>query len=148
MKPPEHVIAATPMSPSLKPKPTEIASIQFNHQLQQTFVISILNIRSIPLILPNLFIICYLYDTIQRDAILTCARKPTWVGLIYHTETITKNCKTEKLKIKSRYVRSNSKSLGNNVVSSEKEKERLQGKGFEEKKVLSLEWKRQWVMKN
>ena len=29
------------------------------------------------------------YDTI-RDAILTCARKPTWVSLIYRTETTTK----------------------------------------------------------
>jgi len=38
-----------------------------------------------------------LYDTI-RDAILTCAQKPTRVGLIYRTETTTKNCKTEKLK--------------------------------------------------
>jgi len=46
------------------------------------------------------------YDTI-RDAILTCARKPTWVGLIYRTETTTKNCKTEKLTSKNRYVRSN-----------------------------------------
>ena len=52
------------------------------------------------------------YDTI-RDASLTCARKPTWVGLIYRTETTSKNCKTEKLKSKNRYVRSNSKSLGN-----------------------------------
>ena len=52
------------------------------------------------------------YDTI-RDAILTCARKPTWIGLIYRTETTTKNCKTEKLESKSRYVRSNSESLGN-----------------------------------
>ena len=40
------------------------------------------------------------YDTI-RDAILTYARKPTWVGLIYRTETTTKNCKTEKLKSKN-----------------------------------------------
>ena len=61
------------------------------------------------------------YDTI-RDVILTCARKPTWIGLIYRTETTTKNCKTEKLKSKSRYVRSNSKSLGNHVVRSEKRK--------------------------
>jgi len=74
------------------------------------------------------------YDTI-RDAILTCARKPkaNIVGLIYRTESTTKNCKTEKLKSKSRYVRSNSKSLGNHVVSSEKEKERLQWEGFAEK---------------
>jgi len=68
-----------------------------------------------------------------RDAVLTCARKPTWVGLIYRTETTTKNCKTEKLKSKSRYVRSNSESLGNHVVSSEEEKERLQWEGFAEK---------------
>jgi len=72
------------------------------------------------------------YDTI-RDAILTCARKPTWVGLIYRTEPTTKNCKTEKLKSKNRYVRSNSKSLGNRVVSSEEEEERLQWEGFAEK---------------
>ena len=64
-----------------------------------------------------------------------CARKPTWVGLIYRTETTTKNCKTEKLKSKSRYVRSNSKSLGNHGVSSEEEKERLQWEGFAEKEV-------------
>jgi len=44
----------------------------------------------------------------------------------------TKNCKTEKLKSKNRYVRSNSKSLGNHVVSSEEE-DRLQWEGFAEK---------------
>ena len=48
-------------------------------------------------------------------------------------EPTTKNCKTEKLKGKSRYVRSNSKSLGNHVVSSDKETERLQWEGFAEK---------------
>jgi len=37
------------------------------------------------------------YDTI-RDAILTCARKPTRVSLIYRTETTTKKCTTEKCK--------------------------------------------------
>ena len=37
------------------------------------------------------------YDTIQ-DAILTCARKPTLVSLIYRTEPTTKKCKTEKNK--------------------------------------------------
>ena len=77
------------------------------------------------------------YDTI-RDAILTCARKPTRVGLTYRTETTTKNCETEKLNSKSRYVRSNSKSLGNHVVSSEEEKERLQWDDLQ-KKVFSLE---------
>ena len=35
-------------------------------------------------------------------------------------------------------LRSNSKSLGNHVVSPEEEKERLQWEGFAEKKVLSL----------
>ena len=40
------------------------------------------------------------YDTI-RDAILTCARKPARVGLIYRTEPTTKKCKTRK-KTKSR----------------------------------------------
>jgi len=60
-------------------------------------------------------------------------RKQTWVSLIYRTETATKNCKTEKLKSKNRYARSNSKSLGNHVVSPEGEKERLQWEGFAEK---------------
>ena len=32
------------------------------------------------------------YDTI-RDASLTCARKPTWVGSTYRTEPTTKKCK-------------------------------------------------------
>ena len=61
-----------------------------------------------------------------------CARKPTRVSLIYCTETTTKNCKTEKLKSRNGYARSNSKSLGNHVVSGE-EKERLQWEGFAEK---------------
>jgi len=47
------------------------------------------------------------YDTI-RDAILTCARKPTRVSLIYRTEPTTKKCKTEK-KLK---VENNSKQSG------------------------------------
>ena len=38
-----------------------------------------------------------IYDTI-RDAILTCARKPTWISLIYRTEPITKKCKNRKTK--------------------------------------------------
>jgi len=35
------------------------------------------------------------YDTI-RDAILTCARKPTRVSLIYRAEPTTKKCKNRK----------------------------------------------------
>jgi len=83
-------------------------------------------------------------DTI-RDAILTCARKPIWIGLIYRTETTTKNCKTEKPKSKSRYARSNSKS--GESCSKFWKKKGCSGKDLE-KKVLSLEWKREWVMKN
>jgi len=41
--------------------------------------------------------------------------------------------KQKKLKSKSRYVRSNNKRLGNHVVSSEEEKERLRWEGFAEK---------------
>jgi len=37
------------------------------------------------------------HDTI-RDAILTCARKPTWVSLIYRTEPTTKKCENRKTK--------------------------------------------------
>jgi len=36
-------------------------------------------------------------DTI-RDAILTCTRKPTWVGLTYCTEPTIKKCKNRKIK--------------------------------------------------
>jgi len=42
-------------------------------------------------------------DTI-RDAILTCARERTWVGLIYRTEPTTKKRKTEKLKSKNKHA--------------------------------------------
>ena len=49
------------------------------------------------------------------------------VSLIYRTETTTKICKTEKnFKVKTDMLRSNSKSLGNHVVSREEDKERLQ----------------------
>ena len=44
------------------------------------------------------------YDTI-RNAILTCARKPTWVSLIYRTEPTTKKCKNrKKLKVENRHT--------------------------------------------
>ena len=48
------------------------------------------------------------YDTI-RDAILTCARKPTRVSLIYRTEPTTK---TEELKSKNGYAQKKSKQSG------------------------------------
>jgi len=83
-------------------------------------------------------VLTYRYDTI-RDAILTCARKPTRVSLIYRTETTTKNCKTEKLKSKNRYARSNSKSLWNHVARPEGEKRGCSGNDLQKRKALSLE---------
>jgi len=57
-----------------------------------------------------------LYDTI-RDAILTCARKPTRVRLIYRTEPTTKKCKNRKTKKSRKQICSESEitvnSLGN-----------------------------------
>jgi len=62
-------------------------------------VVPVVNLLSIALVLE--FSYCHTltirYDTIP-DAVLTCARKPTWVSLIYRTETTSKKCKTEKLK--------------------------------------------------
>ena len=68
------------------------------------------------------YIVTIWYDTI-RDAILTCARKLTWVSLIYRTETTTKKCKTEKLQSKNEYMlRSNSRSLENPCSQSRRRK--------------------------
>ena len=77
------------------------------------------------------------YDTIRYDTrcyfnVRLKADMGLDTGRIFAVSA-TKNCKTEKLKSKSRYVRSNSKSLGNHVVSSEEEKERLQWEGCAEK---------------
>ena len=52
------------------------------------------------------------YDTI-RDAILTCAQKPTCVSLIYRTELKTMNRK-RKLKVKKDMLRS----IGKQAVES------------------------------
>ena len=61
-----------------------------------------------------------------RDAILVCARKPTWVSLIYRTEPTTKKCKTKKLKSKKRICSEVAvKVWGIHVVSPEEEKEKL-----------------------
>ena len=45
-------------------------------------------------------------------------------------------------------LRSNSKSLGNHVVSPEEKKKGGSGKDLQKRKVLSPEWKREWVMEN
>jgi len=51
-------------------------------------------------------------------------------------ETTTKNVKQKNEKVNTDMLTSNSKSLGNHVVSPEEEKERLQWEGFAEKEGL------------
>ena len=88
----------------------------------------------------------WLYDTI-RDAILTCARKPTWVSLIYRTETTTKKCKTEKLESEKRICsKVTVNSQGNPCSQSWQRPEGYGGKDLQKRKVLSLEWKNEGVM--
>jgi len=87
-------------------------------------------------------------DTI-RDAILTCARKPTWVGLIYRTEPTTKNCKNREKTKSRRQICSEItvNSLGNPCSESWRGKRNgCGGKDLQKRKVLSLEWKSEWVM--
>ena len=86
------------------------------------------------------------YDTI-RDAILTCARKPTWIGLIYRMETTTKNVKQKNWKAKADMLEVTVKVWGIMQFVLKKRKKGCSGKDLQ-KKVLSLEWKREWVMKN
>ena len=65
-----------------------------------------------------------------RDAILTCAQKPTWVS----TEPTSKKCKTEKLKSKKRMCSEVSiNSPGNPCNQSWRRKGRLRWEGFAEK---------------
>ena len=76
------------------------------------------------------------YDTI-RDAILTCARKPTRVSLIYRTEPTTKKCKNRRRKTRSRKQVCSEitvNSLGNpRSEYLSRRKEGLQWEGFAEK---------------
>jgi len=88
-----------------------------------------------------------MYDTI-RDAILTCARKPSWVSLIYRTETTTKKCKNRRTKSRKQICSEITvNSLGNPCSESWRRKTKgCSGKDLKKRKVLSLEWKSEWVM--
>jgi len=73
------------------------------------------------------------YDSL-RDAIIMCARKLTWVSLIYCTEPTIKKCKIEKLKGKNRICSEVTvNSLGNPWSQSWWRKGRLRWEGFAEK---------------
>ena len=77
------------------------------------------------------------YDTV-RDAILTCAQKPTRVSLIYGTEPTTKKWNTEKkLKSEKRICSEvSANSPGNPRSQPRRRKGRLRWKGFAEKEWL------------
>ena len=83
---------------------------------------------------------CYLvlkllsYDTI-RDATLTCARKPTWVSLIYRTEPTTKKCKNRKTKSRKQICSEITVNSPRNPCSEylRRRNEGLQWEGFAEK---------------
>jgi len=85
-------------------------------------------------------------DTI-RDAILTCARKLTWVSLIYRTEPTTKKCKNRKTKSRKQIwseIGLTVNCLGNPCSESRRRKRKgCGGKDLQKRTVLSLEWK--WV---
>jgi len=77
------------------------------------------------------------YDTI-RDAILTCARKPTRVSLIYRTEPTTKKCKNRKTKSSKQICSEVTvNSLGNPCSESRRRKRKgCGGKDLQKRKVL------------
>ena len=87
------------------------------------------------------------YDTI-RGAILTCARKPTRVSLIYRTEPTTKKCKNRKTKSRKQICSEITvNSLGNSCSESWIRKRKgCGGKDLQKRKVLSREWKSEGVM--
>ena len=71
-----------------------------------------------------------------RDAILTCAQKPTRVSLVYRTELTTKKLKTEKLKSKkNRYAQKCQQTV--QEIQSWRREERLRWEGFAENGVFN-----------
>jgi len=79
------------------------------------------------------------YDTI-RDAILTCAQKPTSVTLIYCTEPTTKKWKTEKVKSKKQICSEVSVGLnspGFHVVSPEQKREAMVGRIWRKGRIIA-----------
>ena len=85
------------------------------------------------------------YDTI-RDVILTCARKPTWVSLIYRTEPTTKKCKNRKTKSRKQTCSEITVNSSGNLCSEylRRRKEGLQWEGFADKEGFKPEMK-DWV---
>jgi len=81
-----------------------------------------------------------------RDAILTCARKPTWVSLIYRTEPTTKKCKTEKTKSRKQICSEITVNSPGNPRSKylSRKKERLQWERFAEKEGFKP-GEKEWV---
>ena len=74
------------------------------------------------------------YDTI-RDAILTCARKPTWVSLIYRMQPTTKKCKNGTTKSRKQICSEITVNSPGNPCSEylRRRNEGLQWEGFAEK---------------